>query len=370
MTFLRPDNVHDAVRWAGVLSCGLSFLGSLMIISAYWLFPELRKPARRLLLWLSVADLGTAVVYIGNLSACPDCDGCSEISQMLFTIFGMFFPVASFLWTDCIGVYVYAASTGKSWINPSQRLFAVFHLISWCTPLLLGLIIVGVYFQNSCSIHIQFTAHYTGGWCWVDGILMQLIGGKAIELISYGFLCFIYFVTYRRLRRMQKSKMKLISGSYSRRSRPSNSDKEQKINELLTRLTLIPLVFIILRSPGTLRVILVAIQVITANEGMDNMLRVGQAFFDPLQGFCNSVLFLCCVSEVRNTIYQDEINASRIVNHVDLSKMNSEINISYTMTMDVSVDTSSSQYVLHCNLDFDDLSYEEPIFVGLVLVSK
>ena len=413
MTFWEMDNVHDVGLLACIISCILSFAGSLMIIVAYCLIPKLRKPARRLILWLSVADLGTTTVFMLNLTACSDCQNCSQTTQLFFTISGIFWPVASCLWTDCIGLYIYGASTGKSWINLTKRLFITFHLISWSIPLILGQMVFGLYFSDSYSV--EFTSHYTGGWCWVDSLSLQLSSKIVIETMSYGFMLFIHIVTYRRLQRMQRSKnlFHRSGRGHGGRGRDgghrhhSESCKQSKIKLLFIRLRLIPIIFLITRMPGALRVIygqLVHHEMIQGNVTMEGVLMVGQAFCEPLQGFCNALLFLCCVSEVKNAIYQDEINASRIVNHVDLSqspsdpmwptnpifqngtsgtpkyghkhqksvmsKMNSEINISYTMTMDVSVDTSSSQYVLHCNLDFADLSYEEPIFVGLVLVSK
>ena len=147
-----------------------------------------------------------------------------------------------------------------------------------------------------------------------------------------------------------------------------------KIKLLFIRLRLIPLVFVVTRTPTAVRVIYgqsVHYDMIQGNRTLDDMLMVGQAFCEPLQGFCNALLFLCCVSEVKNAIYQDEINSSGIVDQMCfspppsepewptdiptkrshrpqrsiMSKMGSKpsvINISYTMT----VDTSSSQYVL------------------------
>merc|ERR1719295_1946529 len=83
----------------------------------------------------------------------------------------------------------------------------------------------------------------------------------------------------------------------------SLEDRDNKINELLTRMKLIPLFFVVLRSFGTLRVLLVAVGAIAENGWIDDALSIGQAFCDPLQGFCNAVLFLLCVSEVRRTIF-------------------------------------------------------------------
>ena len=58
-----------------------------------------QKPARQLLLWLSVADLFTAIIYMVPAQDGPYCTVQSLV--------GMYFPIASFLLTDCIAYFVY-----------------------------------------------------------------------------------------------------------------------------------------------------------------------------------------------------------------------------------------------------------------------
>ena len=87
---------HVAVA---LISCFLSFFGSLLIIITYWRYPQIRKPARKLLLWLSVCDLGTSVVYSLCFAACgSNCSSCSSTTQEIAAMLGIWFPVASFLW--------------------------------------------------------------------------------------------------------------------------------------------------------------------------------------------------------------------------------------------------------------------------------
>ena len=173
--------------------------------NCYWRYPKLRKPARYLLLWLSVADLGTALIYIITIISCYDCEHCSNGIKLLTTIIGVFFPVASFLWTDCIAIYIFGASYQKKWVNPTKRLFVVFHIISWILPLILVLWLIIIYFADK-NDNISFSSQYTGGWCWVDTLAIQLIGGKAIEGFSYVFLIIIYGATYCRLRKIKSGK--------------------------------------------------------------------------------------------------------------------------------------------------------------------
>jgi len=313
MSLWEPSTTHDVVRWICVFSCLLSIGGSLGIIIAYYLYPALRKPARHLLLWLSVADLGTALIYIITIIGCYDCKHCSEPTKLATSLIGVFFPVSSFLWTDCIALYIFGASYQLKWATTVRQLFCSFHLVSWILPLVLILIITVIYYVQ--DQHMRFSSDYTGGWCWVDRIGLQLLGGKAVEWFSIVFLSLIYFFTFCRLRSIKKFRKKIemltkeeqqgMGGSMfaSRRSAAQFSTDHGKINELLTRLTLIPLIFLVLRAPGSVRVVLVYLEVIAKGGETDDLLAILQALCDPLQGFCNGVLFLLCVSAVRTTIF-------------------------------------------------------------------
>eukprot|EP01084_Bolivina_argentea_P051886 95383_1 len=306
MTLWDPaTNLEEGIRWVSVISCLLSIFGSIFIILIYCAYPSLRKPARRLLLWLSVTDLGTALSYMITILGCYNCKNCSSNMQLLFTISGVFWPVSSFLWTDCIAVYVFGASYQKQWINSTKKLFTSFHIISWIIPFILILILIILFYTN--AYNIQFSSKYTGGWCWTNTFALHLISGKAIEIFSYIFLFILYCSTYVRMHEIKKFKRESLLDAADRVG-PKDSINTTKVNELLTRFSLIPLIFIILRSFGTLRVIFVAVGVMEHNSPVDQALQIGQAFCDPLQGFCNAVLFLLCVSAVRVTVFNIQDN--------------------------------------------------------------
>ena len=97
-------------QWIAIISCILSIFGSFLIIGTYRHYPCIRKPARSLLVWLSLADFGTAISYILTFGICKrhcECNG-NETLRVVFTLLGIYFPVCSFLWTDMIGLYFYA----------------------------------------------------------------------------------------------------------------------------------------------------------------------------------------------------------------------------------------------------------------------
>ena len=82
-----------------VISSCASMIGASLIIISYFYCSELRAGlARKLLCFLSLSDFFTAAVYIIPRKLVgpggPMCD--------MQSLLGIFFPVSSFLWTDCI----------------------------------------------------------------------------------------------------------------------------------------------------------------------------------------------------------------------------------------------------------------------------
>ena len=92
-------------------ACTLSILGSALIIGTYISYLEIRKPARSLLFYLSITDLGTALSYAMTFIVCGGSCDCTEGAKELYSLLGIYFPVSSFLWTDCIALYIYAGMT-------------------------------------------------------------------------------------------------------------------------------------------------------------------------------------------------------------------------------------------------------------------
>jgi len=338
-------------------SCVLSVFGSLLIIVTYLCYPTIRKPARLLLLWLSVADLGTAVSYLATFIACGNSCDCELLEKETFTLLGIYFPVCSFLWTDSVGLYFYAAIYQKSWIAPRRRLFLCFHFISWCLPALICVTIIVV--NAELSIQHFFGGEITGGWCWIQQWKYALLGGKVIEILSYIFLITVYVLSWIALRRRNQPKwtdsmtyskstaldpmprasnvsnhdypgslMGSKSGSKSSsklKSSPSNSIAKSKSKSLLrasraedmrrqtrqkalSRLLLIPIIFVCLRVWGTAHMFMDVVSDDHSFEGwqkfLEDLFHYMQAICDPLQGFCNGILFVVFVAEVRQQLFK------------------------------------------------------------------
>lgn len=86
------------------LSCVLSALGSGLLMATHALWPELRNQARRLLLFLSLADLLSAASYFyGVLQDFKDSSWDCVLQGALST----FANTSSFFWTVAIALYLY-----------------------------------------------------------------------------------------------------------------------------------------------------------------------------------------------------------------------------------------------------------------------
>lgn len=181
-------------------SCILSILGSLAVAFT-WAFPRSNrtKPGRILLLWLSVTDLLGSMFYFMQTF---DNIRNNEVLCKTCALLDIFFPVASFLWTDFIALYLYLVVTAR--LTSSQlhwdRLLPRFHLVVWTVSTAVLLLVLLFNHAGQEDADDDAFSSNTGGWCWVKAqgreasFVWELIGGKLVEwlsalLISY---CYLY----------------------------------------------------------------------------------------------------------------------------------------------------------------------------------
>lgn len=195
--------VHRNI-WILRVSCLLSIIGSIIVMIACR-FPKQmwKKKGRQLIFWLSVSDLATSIVYF--FSSFENGDHNSKLCQTT-ALLGIFFPVASFIWTDFIGYYLYTMiSTRKlTTDNEWDTLMKWFHFISWGIA---GICIAFVgAFGHAGRSESDNNSENTGGWCWIETskysnlILWEIIGGKFVEWTScFIILPYLYYSTAKTL---------------------------------------------------------------------------------------------------------------------------------------------------------------------------
>ncbi|MBN3315100.1 GP157 protein, partial [Atractosteus spatula] len=223
-------------------SCLLSFLGSCLIIVTYVAWKDLRTKPRKLLVFLSAADLLSAVSYFYGVLRVFETDSWDCVLQGAVSTFA---NTSSFFWTVAIAVYLYIFIV-KSNQSLADSLVLFFHIISWGVPL--GITVAAVALQK-----IGYDASEVSvGWCWVriqaaDHVLWMLLTGKIWELLAYLALPVLYVLIKKHISRAHAALSEyrpILANSPLSRSRSSLADR---------KLTLIPIIFIALRVWSTVR---------------------------------------------------------------------------------------------------------------------
>ncbi|XP_051895590.1 G-protein coupled receptor 157 [Pristis pectinata] len=270
------------------ISCLLSVLGSALIIAIHLRWPDLRSKARQLLVYLSVADLLSALSYLYGVlrdfqSSSWDC--------VLQGALSTFANTSSFFWTVGIAIYLYLLIV-RSEQSVADSLIVWFHTISWLVPL--GITMAAVSLQK-----IGYDASDVSvGWCWIsidaeDNVLWMLLTGKIWEFVAYITLPTLYILIkkhiYRAHEALSEYRPILISSS-SYHSRSSIADR---------KLTIIPIIFIFLRIWSTVRFILTLYDSAAVQNRILVMLHgIGNTF----QGAANCITFVLCTRAVRSRL--------------------------------------------------------------------
>ncbi|XP_057551536.1 G-protein coupled receptor 157 [Hippopotamus amphibius kiboko] len=272
-----------------LLSCALSALGSVLLVATHALWPDLRTRARRLLLFLSLADLLSAASYFyGVLQDFQDTSWDCVLQGALST----FANTSSFFWTVAIALYLYLSIVRTARGPGVGRLLWVFHIVSWGVPLVITATAVALnkigYDASDVSV----------GWCWIaleadDRLLWLLLTGKLWELLAYITLPVLYLLIRKHINRAHEALSEyrpIMSQAHQLQHHPSVADK---------KLILIPLIFICLRVWSTVRFFLT---VCGSPAVRTPVLVVLHGIGNSFQGGANCIMFVLCTRAVRTRL--------------------------------------------------------------------
>lgn len=206
-------------------SCLLSITGSLVVMLVCR-YPESnrKRSATQLIFWLSFADFCTAVVYLfASFEAHKDKNTpwCQTTALL-----GIFFPVASFLWTDFIAFYLYSLIMWNRFRSSDDwdRTMKKFHLYAWGTALLC-IVLVASFGRAGKD---EDSSDNTGGWCWVQApdktqlFMWELVGGKLVEWSS-AFIILPYLYAASAYRLVTLENMSKVADTYVGAGRSGSS---------------------------------------------------------------------------------------------------------------------------------------------------
>lgn len=192
--YIIPQTTYNIIIQ---ISCLMSMIGAT-IMALSWAYPvaNRKKHGRILLLWLSIADFCSSLIYFIQTFSL-DAPGKSAFCQITALI-GIFFPVASFLWTDAIAYYLYSVIVFSHFYTDVEwtKLLKKFHLGVWGISAVLALIIY--IFKRAGRSDVVSN---TGGWCWISGdndvelLTWEIIGGKCVEWLSCFLLLPFFYAT-------------------------------------------------------------------------------------------------------------------------------------------------------------------------------
>ncbi|KAF6108961.1 G protein-coupled receptor 157 [Phyllostomus discolor] len=283
-----PTELVPSERAVVLLSCVLSALGSGLLVATHALWPDLRSRARRLLLFLSLADLLSAVSYFYGVL--QDFSGPSW-DCVLQGALSTFANTSSFFWTVAIALYLYLSIVRATRGHGGLLLWA-FHVVSWGVPLTITVaaVILKKIGYDASDVSV--------GWCWIDleaedRVLWMLLTGKLWEMLAYVTLPVLYLLIRKHINRAHEALSEyrpILSEAHRLQHHSSMADK---------KLVLIPVIFICLRVWSTVRFVLTlcgspAVQtpVLVVLHGIGNT----------FQGGANCIMFVLCTRAVRTRL--------------------------------------------------------------------
>ncbi|XP_052819751.1 G-protein coupled receptor 157-like [Mya arenaria] len=314
-----------------VISCSSSIFGSVIIFWTYWKIPAIRNFSRKLLLFLTVADLLTA---IGNLiggiryfaleyseNPCKRLQKSDSVcvAQSFITTFS---SMASFFWTVAIAGYIVLQLTVRSVGTRSKRALVVYNLICWGFP---GYITV---LALCLGVLGQDNSVGTGGWCWITSAITydqqnfwMFVSGKAWEITCYILTTLLYMVTKMILCKRAQHTAYIYSWI---------KEEEEDFRLEDRNFIFVPFILYLLRLWGTIRFVIA----LAKKEGGSNQLNMAQKVLmdlqsvgDSWQGFWNFVLFCVVDNTVRDYLYRvvTDNRCCRKETHVDVQTERSPI---------------------------------------------
>ncbi|XP_040049871.2 G-protein coupled receptor 157 [Gasterosteus aculeatus] len=269
-------------------SCALSCAGSSLIVLTYVAWSDLRTTPRRLLVFLSVSDWLSAVSYAFGVWRVFRTDSLDCVVQGAVSTFA---NTSSFFWTVAIAVYLYVFIVRSSQ-RVADSLVLFFHLVSWGVPLAITVAAV-------CLNKIGYDASEVSvGWCWVsihapDRVLWMLLTGKIWEFLAYLTLPVLYILIKRHI---------YIAHAALSEYRPilANRPLSNSFSSMADmKLTLIPIIFIVLRIWSTVRfILLLAGSAARLNPVLVTLHGIGNTS----QGAANCIMFVLLTRPIRTRL--------------------------------------------------------------------
>ncbi len=219
----QNSSVHSGSRVAIIVTCLLSVIGSVTIISSYVFFKSLRTTTRLILVHLSIMDLGVAIANLVGVIVNFDAyyyngetkdpmmhmpaihsDPSSLINTACITqaALAVYFTAGSFMWTLTMAIYMYFKIVQYRDRKLAERTYYASVVFSYVFPLVL----VG---WKVSQQRLGYSGFDFRGWCGdktidpVTGkrhILMSVLGYNIWVFLIYTLVPIIYLAVLLHVR--------------------------------------------------------------------------------------------------------------------------------------------------------------------------
>lgn len=301
--------------YIAIVSSSLSCISSILIVFTFVMWKDIRSGSRTVITFLAVADFFTALGYIlGSINhllhydrapGSPHCVTFSVICQIQSFITS-WSSVSSFIWTSALALYLYLTLV-KSRIFLAQGLMTAFHVVGWGFPILFCLPLLA-------AGKLGFSPYAASTWCFISqniaktyddrtaqsDVYLYFLGGKLWEIAAYVIVIVFYALIKIHIRQQTSgntASQKLLTAGFV--------DVVKKADR---KLTLIPVVFVLLRMWGTLQFFFsLAVQTecgcVSKSIGRAfTFFGIIQAIGDGGQGWGNFVLYILASGKIRRRL--------------------------------------------------------------------
>ncbi|XP_062566879.1 G-protein coupled receptor 157-like [Saccostrea cucullata] len=283
-----------------LISASLSITGGFALLLTYFKIPEFQTSVRKLLVFLTIADIFTASGYIiGTVHFLlldsqhrNKTDTLCEVQSFITT----FSSLSSFAWTSIIAVHLYLLIRTQRDFRRKRFLKIMYHFSGWAIP---AIICIPVLAEDKLGRDHNGKKAGTGLWCWIkiddaeihtQEIVLMLMTGKFWELLTYVLSFSIYMMlkinTYIERQKNKSYCWRDVGGETLR-----NEDE---------RFCFTWLILYLLRFWGTIRFF---IEISNTKSGkamdVDNILSYFHCAGDSAQALGNFILFCLLDKNIR-----------------------------------------------------------------------
>lgn len=205
-------DINDGPEIVSLISSSLSIVSSLCIIVTYFAWPEIRSVSRQIIVFLSLADLFTALGYvIGSAnhlhydgsrdnSSAAACEAFTRVCVVQSSITS-WSSIASFWWTSILAFHLYITLV-KGCVTLSGRILPLYYFLAWVTPTIVVMVLLWTNqlgYSHAAVSTWCFIRHKSGDHNILE-VIMILVGGKLWEIITYVIVVILYSLTKLHIR--------------------------------------------------------------------------------------------------------------------------------------------------------------------------